>query len=289
MGFFVSPKMQKAIEGGYGSVPKSVMVYPKLSIGAKALYSLLLTYADRQKECFPQAQTMMDNLQVSRKSIFSYLKELEDSKLLRRSKKFPGTLNSTNNYELFYPDPENDPDFFNYNKSNESVKSTTPSVTVELLPVLPNDYSPEYPEDYAKNTNNKNTNLTKHATHAQRHTPASHGEKPSTGYSKLTPQKALSNTHTFHNWILSKFKEYPEMDKEGFYSCITKAFKWLIRNPREDEFLFLDTWITNAISRKELIVKGYKDLTTPADLKIFIEQTVTYFAPEEDGLNDLNP
>lgn len=66
-------------EQGYGTVAKKVMQDKSLSVGAKALYAYLCSYAWGKDESYPTVQSITDDLGISEKSFARYRKELEES------------------------------------------------------------------------------------------------------------------------------------------------------------------------------------------------------------------
>ena len=65
-------------EKGYGNVAKLVMVDKTISVGAKALYSYLCSYAFGKDEAYPTVERIMQELNISENSFRRYRKELED-------------------------------------------------------------------------------------------------------------------------------------------------------------------------------------------------------------------
>ena len=63
----------------FGLVPASIMRSEELSLGAKALYSLLCTYADKKRTCFPNRDTLCKALGINPHTFSKYLKQLEDT------------------------------------------------------------------------------------------------------------------------------------------------------------------------------------------------------------------
>lgn len=66
----------------FGIVSKDVLTDPELSIQAKGLYSLLCTYANKQRECFPSRSTLADIMNVSQRYIYKLMKELKSKEYL---------------------------------------------------------------------------------------------------------------------------------------------------------------------------------------------------------------
>ena len=51
----------------FGIVTKDVLDDPELSIQAKGLYSLLCTYANKNRECFPSISLLADQLNLNKR------------------------------------------------------------------------------------------------------------------------------------------------------------------------------------------------------------------------------
>ena len=95
---------------GYGMVQSAIMRMPNLSLQAKALYSLLASYTGASDYCWPSVETQSNDLNCSKRSIERYQVELEGKDLLRKSRKYPDTLNNLNKYEIMIIDnPPNAP------------------------------------------------------------------------------------------------------------------------------------------------------------------------------------
>ena len=62
---------------GYENVAKLVMVDNTISIGAKALYSYLCSYAFGKDEAYPTVERIMQELNISENSFRRYRKELK--------------------------------------------------------------------------------------------------------------------------------------------------------------------------------------------------------------------
>lgn len=68
----------------FGIVNREVITDPNLSIGAKALYSVLSCYANKQRTCFPSISTLADDIGSSQSSIDRWIKELKTYKYVKR-------------------------------------------------------------------------------------------------------------------------------------------------------------------------------------------------------------
>jgi len=64
------------IERGFTQVPNLILQNPDLSIGAKATYAVMLSYAWQKDHCFPGQTTLAKDLGSGERSVRRYLKEL---------------------------------------------------------------------------------------------------------------------------------------------------------------------------------------------------------------------
>ena len=68
----------------FGVVSREVILSPELSIKAKALYSVLACYANKQRSCFPSISTLADDLNISQRTTKRLIKELKDQDYIKR-------------------------------------------------------------------------------------------------------------------------------------------------------------------------------------------------------------
>jgi len=68
--------------GGFTQVPNCIIRAGNLSAGAKLSYAALLSYAWQNDYCFPGQQTLADDIGCSRRSVVTFIKELQDRGLL---------------------------------------------------------------------------------------------------------------------------------------------------------------------------------------------------------------
>ena len=83
---------------GFTQVPNFLFRKSGLSIGAIVVYSKFLSYAWHNNFCFPGQQKLADELDVSERSVRTYLKELESAGLLEIEQR---GLGKTNLYKLY--------------------------------------------------------------------------------------------------------------------------------------------------------------------------------------------
>jgi DNA-binding MarR family transcriptional regulator len=72
----------------FGIVNDKVIGDPELSIQAKGIYSILCTYANKNRKCFPSIATIADTANVSQRTVDRKIKELKSKNYVRRSGRF---------------------------------------------------------------------------------------------------------------------------------------------------------------------------------------------------------
>lgn len=73
----------------FGIIHTDIVQDPELSLRAKGLYTILCSYANKNRMCWPKISTLSEVSGVSRRTIDRTLKELEDKNYVRRiAKKF---------------------------------------------------------------------------------------------------------------------------------------------------------------------------------------------------------
>lgn len=68
----------------FGIVSYEVISDPNLSIQAKALYSMLACYANKERTCWPSISTLSDDLNISQSSTNRLIKELKTCNYIKR-------------------------------------------------------------------------------------------------------------------------------------------------------------------------------------------------------------
>lgn len=97
---------------GYGLVANSVMENEELSLGAKGLYSYLISKTGAKEACFPSNKSIMKSLSISIMTLKKYKRELEDLELLvveERTQK-SGRMMSNLYYPTKFKQKSNDAD-----------------------------------------------------------------------------------------------------------------------------------------------------------------------------------
>ncbi len=68
----------------FGIVSRDVILSPDVSIKAKALYSVLACYANKERTCFPSISTLSNDLNVSESTTKRLIRELKTKNLITR-------------------------------------------------------------------------------------------------------------------------------------------------------------------------------------------------------------
>lgn len=68
----------------FGIVSYDVISDPNLSVQAKALYSMLACYANKERTCWPSISTLSDDLNISQSSTNRLIKELKTCNYITR-------------------------------------------------------------------------------------------------------------------------------------------------------------------------------------------------------------
>ncbi|MEK6266203.1 MAG: helix-turn-helix domain-containing protein [Clostridium sp.] len=68
----------------FGIVSRDIITTPDLSLQAKAVYSALACYANKERSCFPSISTLANDLNVSQRTIKRLIKELKNKDYIKR-------------------------------------------------------------------------------------------------------------------------------------------------------------------------------------------------------------
>src|SRR5690348_6824894 len=72
----------ETLRAGFAQVPNRILRMKGLSHGARLTYALLLSYAWQKGSCFPGQERLAEDLDVSRQSVSTYLRELKTKGLI---------------------------------------------------------------------------------------------------------------------------------------------------------------------------------------------------------------
>ena len=82
---------------GFTMVPNYVLTSKKVGVGAKLTYAMLLKYAWQKGSCFPGQETLAKDIGVSKRSVVTFIKELETADFINVKRRGQGMSNV---YEL---------------------------------------------------------------------------------------------------------------------------------------------------------------------------------------------
>ena len=78
---------------GFTQLPNFILRDPKISIGAKTAYALLLSYAWHNDLCFPGQDRLAKDMGMGIASVNRFIKELEDCSLIDITRRGQGKTN----------------------------------------------------------------------------------------------------------------------------------------------------------------------------------------------------
>jgi hypothetical protein len=78
---------------GFTQVPNLVLESKKISPGAKLTYAMLLKYAWQNDFCFPGQERLAEDMGVGKRSVVTYIRELEDQKFIGVKRQGQGKSN----------------------------------------------------------------------------------------------------------------------------------------------------------------------------------------------------
>ena len=84
---------------GFTQLPNVILRNPDISIGAKTVYSLFISYAWHNDFCFPGQETLAKAIGMSVGSVNAFIKELEAIGLIEIERRGQGR---TNHYPIHY-------------------------------------------------------------------------------------------------------------------------------------------------------------------------------------------
>ena len=85
------------VQGGFTQVPNFILRDNKISVGAKLAYSMFLSYAWNNELCYPGQEKLAQDMGVGKRSVVTYLQELQKHGLLEVKRR---GLGKTNLYKL---------------------------------------------------------------------------------------------------------------------------------------------------------------------------------------------
>lgn len=85
------------LAGGFTQLPNLILRDKTISVGAKVVYAALLSYAWHKDCCFPGQEALAEDLGVSKRSVITFLQDLEQAGYLEKVRR---GLGKTNTYIL---------------------------------------------------------------------------------------------------------------------------------------------------------------------------------------------
>lgn len=79
--------------GGFTQVPNFILVSKKVGVGAKLTYAMLLKFAWEKSYCFPGQDRLADDIGVTKRSVVTFLKELEQAGFVKIERRGQGRPN----------------------------------------------------------------------------------------------------------------------------------------------------------------------------------------------------
>ena len=79
--------------GGFTQVPNFILRDPRLSIGAKVVYAMFLSYAWHNDSCFPGQERLAADIGMSRSRVTEFISELNRAELVTTQRRGQGKTN----------------------------------------------------------------------------------------------------------------------------------------------------------------------------------------------------
>lgn len=116
-------------ENGYGIIAKKVMIDPRLTIEAKAIYAYLVSYAGAGETCFPGYEIILHHLNISKDRFYKHRKLLIQYGYIRVDQEVENGVFKRNIYTILTSSPfpcfteAENPTTGNKETSNNSLKN----------------------------------------------------------------------------------------------------------------------------------------------------------------------
>lgn len=73
-----------ARKGRYGKVDWEIVRDPTLSVEAKAIYTVLATYCDKNRECYPSIDQLLRDTNISKTRFYKHMSILEQRGIVKK-------------------------------------------------------------------------------------------------------------------------------------------------------------------------------------------------------------
>ena len=80
-------------QGGFTQVPNFILRNPDISVGAKVVYSMFLSYAWHNDSCFPGQERLAQDIGMSRSRVTEFISELSRAGLVTIQRRGQGKTN----------------------------------------------------------------------------------------------------------------------------------------------------------------------------------------------------
>ena len=87
------------VQGGFTQVPNFVLEKTDLSVGAKVIYAMFLSYAWHNDRCFPGQERLAKDVGLTRQRVSQFVRELENTELITTQRRGQG---KTNLYKIHF-------------------------------------------------------------------------------------------------------------------------------------------------------------------------------------------
>lgn len=78
---------------GFTQVPNVILRDEKLSLGAKMVYAMLLSYAWQKDSCFPGQERLAQDIGICKRSVVSFMRELTKAGYVEKRRRGLGKTN----------------------------------------------------------------------------------------------------------------------------------------------------------------------------------------------------
>ena len=85
---------------GTGRIYQNVVRNPLLSVKAKGMYALLSSISDKNDECSPDIETLCEELNITKTTMYKYMNELVEYGVVEKKLTYSGNLKNRVIYKL---------------------------------------------------------------------------------------------------------------------------------------------------------------------------------------------
>jgi Helix-turn-helix domain len=85
--------MNPVLRDGFTQVPNFILRHGELSVGAKVVYAMFLSYAWNNDSCFPGQERLAEDMGMSRTRVTEFVGELEKARFITIQRRGQGKTN----------------------------------------------------------------------------------------------------------------------------------------------------------------------------------------------------